>query len=150
MTRSSLETVLKVRELRRQRLRQAVAQLAHDQQAAAARVQEFQTQQTAATALLQSAMAAGNVDVDRAAAVRYHLAVLQADGANVARQQTEAAATLAHALDLLRTADAQLQAVERLRERQIAEQRRDEQRREDRDATDLFSAMQTQLARSLG
>jgi flagellar export protein FliJ len=140
MRPQQLDAVLRVRRHQRDQVRMALARLLADERAAEERRQQSEQQRSDALASLRSSTSRGVVNVDRAAALRYHAARLSID---IARASAESATHSEHvrtAQALLAKADQAVKAVEKLLERDAAERRRIAERREDRDATDRFSA----------
>lgn len=140
MQQQQLETVLRVRRHQRDQVRMVLARLLANARAAEERRQQAERERSDTLAALRTSTTSGVVDVDRAAALRYHAARLSID---VARAAAENAACNEHvwaAQALLAKADQAVKAVEKLKERDDAERLRIVIRREDREATDRFSA----------
>lgn len=140
MRQQQLETVLRVRRRQRDQVRMALAGLLADARAVEERRQQTEHERSDTLAALRSSTATGVLDIDRAAALRYHAARLSIE---IAKDAAESAARTEHvraAQAMLAKADQAVKAVEKLIERHAAEHRRMAERHEDREATDRFSA----------
>jgi flagellar export protein FliJ len=147
MGRDQLETVLRVRRQQRDQVRMALAQFLSEARAVEERRRQAEQERIDTLTSLRSATMSGPLDVDRAAAFRVHAARLSID---IAKQAAESALRDEHvraAQAMLAKADQAVKAVEKLIERNAAEERRIAERRADREATDRFSAT---LARTNG
>ena len=146
MTPKQFETVLRVRRHQRDRVRMAMAHILREGRAISARLQQTESERSAALAAIRSTTSGGRVDIDSAAAHRFHAASLTIE---LAQLKNAAAANAGHvraAQTALTNADRAVKAVERLRERQERIERITAERRADRDATDLFTATNYQSA----
>lgn len=140
MRRQQLETVLRVRRHQRDQVRMALAQLLSDARTVEERRLRTEHERSETLADLRSTTMSGGLDVDRAAALRYHAARLSIE---IAKDAAEGATRSEHvraAQAMLAQADQAVKAVEKLIERNAAEQRRVAERSTDREATDRFSA----------
>jgi len=140
MQQQQLETVLRVRRHQRDQVRMALAQLLENARAAAERRQQTEQERSVTLLDLRTSTTNGMLDVDCAAALRYHAARLSIE---IAKASAESATHDEHvrtAQALLAKADQAVKAVEKLIERHAAEQRRVSERHADREATDRFSA----------
>jgi flagellar export protein FliJ len=147
MGRDQLETVLRVRRQQRDQVRMALAQFLAEARAVEERRRQAEQERVDTLTSLRSATMSGLLDVDRAAAFRFHAARLSID---IAKETTESALRNEHvraAQAMLAKADQAVKAVEKLIERTAAEERRLAERRADREATDRISAT---LARTDG
>ena len=143
MGRDQLETVLRVRRQQRDQVRMALAQFLAEARAVEERRRQAEQERVNTLTSLRSATMSGPLDVDRAAAFRFHAARLSID---IARETAESALRDEHvraAQAMLAKADQAVKAVEKLIERNASEQLRLADRRADREATDRFSAMLT-------
>ena len=140
MRQQQLETVLRVRRHQRDQVRMALARLLSDARAVAERLQQSEHERSATLATLRSSTASGKLDIDRAAAMRYHAARLSVEISKDAAESATHGEHVRAAQALLVKADQAVKAVEKLIERSVLELRRIAERHDDREATDRFSA----------
>ena len=140
LTRKRLDTLHRVRAVRRDRVRAAVAKLAEVAGIATARVKVVEAEREETAAAIRAATAGGPIDIDRAAALRLHALRLGLEAASLSRESLAAADRLRRGQKLLARADADVKAIGRLGERLATDERIAAERRSDRDATDRFSA----------
>jgi flagellar export protein FliJ len=140
VTPRQFEALLRVREHRRDVVRQALARILSDGQTISGLARRTEAERAEIIEGLKSGSAVGRVDVDRAAALRYHAVRLSAELAGLAKAAAANAERGRQARALLTRADQEVKAVERLEERFEALRRREAERRADREATDRFSA----------
>ena len=140
MTPTQLETLLRVRRHRRDQVRLALAGVLAEGRKIEEAAAGVQSERDEALAALRSGTTAGGVDIDHAAALRYHAGRMSVELAGLAQAAAGNAERSKKVRELLTEADRGVKVVERLQERMEAERRRDAERRTDRDATDRFAA----------
>ena len=118
--RFRLAAVLKHRETLRDTARVAVGTARAARDGAAANVERARTDRTATADELRTLSATGRLDVDALAARRLHAGRQNADLAAASRSLAEADAALATARTALDTADRNVRALEKLRDRDRA------------------------------
>lgn len=141
MTPRQFEVLLRVRRHRRDQVRLLLARVLADARVIDERRRAVDAERAEALAALKSGTSAGGVDVDRAAAFRYHALRLAGELGGLSKAAAANAERAEKARALLTRADQGVKAVERLQERFEALRRLEAQRRADREATDRFSAV---------
>jgi flagellar biosynthesis chaperone FliJ len=125
-----------LRDLCRQKLAEllaAEADLVQQRQAVLTRREQMLTE-------LQDLLTRPQVDVDQAAARRYHAGQLAAEAARLAAERERLAAGIAEARQLLVKADQGVKVLEQLADKQRAEARLDLDRRESREREEIWQA----------
>lgn len=140
MTPRQFETLLRVRRHRRDQVRAVLGRILAEGQAIEHRARQTESERGDAMSFLRSATASGGVDIDRAAAFRYHALRLSAELGGLTQLAEANSERVRKVRGVLARADQGVKAVERLRERFEAMRRREAERRADREATDRFSA----------
>lgn len=141
MTPKQIETVLRVRRNRRDQVRRALALMLNEARAIENAIGRTQAGRAEALAELRAGTAGGDVDIDRAAGLRYHAGRLSIELSTLAQSAAANGELVRKARAVLVKADQGVKAVERLKEQNAALQRREAERRADREATDRFSAV---------
>ncbi|MBA3314157.1 MAG: hypothetical protein M3552_07725 [Planctomycetota bacterium] len=147
MRPEQLETVLRVRRHQRDQVRLAMSRILAEGRAIDEKRQQAARQRADAIESLRSDTGIGAIDVDRAAGLRYHAARLSIELANLSSTAAAHAQHVKAAQAVLAKADQSVKAVERLQERQAAAFRLAAERRDDREATDRFSATRSSVLR---
>ena len=139
-TPRKLETLLRVRRLRRDQIRMALGRLLADSRRVEDAVSRSRADRAEALVELRKGTAQGRVDIDRIASLRYRAAHLSIELAGLTQAAEANAERAGKVRALLVKADQSVKAVERLQERLEEERRRRIERVADRDATDRFAA----------
>jgi len=137
--RFRLEPVLKLRRHRRDLVRMVLANVLEQAQETDGRHDSLLADREADLNALREAATGGVLDVDRATALRYHASRLSAEMAANRKERQIIAEQLAQVRQALIIADSDVQALEKLRERHLAEYDRKALIAEDREATDRWN-----------
>lgn len=140
MFRFRLDPVLRVRRLRRDRVRETLATALAEREALAARERDHADRTAQTRTALRDAAAPGTLDVALSIDLRVHLGTLRSERDDLDRFVALAEEQLAACRRLLADADRDVRVLESLRDRRRDEHARAETRREDREATDLWTA----------
>ena len=140
MTARQFETLLRIRRHRRDQVRLALGRILADGRSIEEAARRAASDRDEALADVRSGAAGGVVDIDRASALRFYAGRLSLELAALRGRAAENAARVQRAKSLLARADQAVKTVERLRERDEEQRRREAERRADREATDLYSA----------
>jgi flagellar export protein FliJ len=140
MRPEQLETVLRVRRHQRDQVRMAMARILAEGRTIHEQQRHAEQQRSEALLALRAGTSLGNIDIDRAAGLRYHAGRLSIELAGLSQAAETHAQHVKAAQTVLAKADQQVKAVEKLQERHRAVRRLAAERRDDREATDRFSA----------
>jgi flagellar export protein FliJ len=140
MTPRQFEALLRVRRHRRDQIRLALARILAESREIEVAARRIGTEREESLAGLRSGTAGGGVDIDRAAALRYHAGQLSVELARLAHTAAANLERARKARAVLARADAQVKVVERLFADFEGRRRREAERRRDREMTDRFVA----------
>ncbi|MEM7811244.1 MAG: flagellar export protein FliJ [Planctomycetota bacterium] len=140
MFRFRLDPVLRLRERHRDLVRATLAEALRLRELVAARERAHADEVASGQAALRDATAAGGVDVQTTLELRAYLGRLRIERAELDRSAALADEQVAVCRRALTEADRRVRTLEILRDKQRDAYRRDERRREDRDATDVWTA----------
>lgn len=140
MTPRQFETLLRVRRHRRDQVRTALGRILADGRMIEQKAEEVDAVREESVTALRSGTAGGGIDIDRAAAYRFHVLRLAAELTGLRQAAAANGERAGKARALLVRADQGVKAVERLQERFEALRKLEAERRADRDATDRYTS----------
>ena len=135
-----LESLLRYRKNRRDLCRQLLAQILTNLQQLKQDRQSLQRRRVDQIDELRQLGAGGDVDIDRSAARRYYAGHMLGEIQLVDRNREVVAEQLARCRETLIRSDQEVKAIEKLREKQLADFLYDQQRREHRELDEAWLA----------
>ncbi len=135
-----LQSLLNYRESRRDRVRQYLAQMLVKDQELEAQRQDILDERTAVLAEMQQLQQAVTLNVDQAAARRFHAGQLTIQAEIVAQQRQRLGEQIAQCREALVKADQNVKVLEQLHEKQLAEFSATDEQRQSKQREDAWQA----------